>query len=290
MTMAFKNPQWLVGTADLARQLDAADLRILDCTVHLRPAEGGGVRADSGREDWARAHIPGSGYADLLRDLSDRDTPLPLMMPPPQQFAAAMSRYGVGDGTRVVLYDTGGGTWAARVWWMLRASGFDAAAVLDGGWIRWTAEGRPVSQDPPRHPPGRFTARPRPRLIAGRQDVLAALAQRQHCLVNALSPDEFAGRVTRVARPGRIPGSVNVPASSLLDPATNALRPPEELRALFQRAGALDHAAVITYCGGGIAAAADAFVLALLGVEDIALYDGSLMEWAQDATLPMETG
>lgn len=288
--MTFRNPQWLVDTADLARQLEDPTLRILDCTVHLRPTEDGGVRPESGREDWARGHIPGSGHADLPGELSDRDTALPVMMPPAEQFAAAMSRHGVGEGTRVVLYDTGSGIWAARLWWMLRAFGFDAAAVLDGGWIKWTAEGRAVSKEPPRHPPARFVARPRPRLIARQQDVLAALQQRRQRLVNALSPDEFAGRVTRVARPGRIPGSVNVPAASLLDPATNALRPADELRALFQRAGALGHAGVITYCGGGIAAAADAFVLALLGVEDIALYDGSLVEWAQDASLPMETG
>lgn len=288
--MTFANPQWLVETADLARQLDDPALRILDCTVYLKPAEGGGVRPVSGREDWARAHIPGSSYADLLGDLSDRNTALPVMMPPPEQFAAAMSGYGVGEGTRVVLYDTGGGTWAARVWWMLRAFGFDAAAVLNGGWIKWTAEGRPVSADPPQHPPARFVARPRPQLIASRQDVLDVLEQRDHCLVNALSPDEFAGRVSHVARPGRIPGSVNVPAASLVDPATNAFRPANELRALFQQAGVLDRAGVITYCGGGIAAAADAFVLALLGVDDIALYDGSLMEWAQDASLPMEAG
>src|SRR5690606_15639294 len=135
--MTIRNPQWLVETGELERQLGDPALRTLDCTVYLRPLEGGGVRPGSGREDWARAHIPGSGYADLLGDLSDRDSPLPVMMPPAAQFAEAMSRYGVGDGTRVVLYDTGSGTWAARVWWMLRAFGFDAAAVLNGGWIKW---------------------------------------------------------------------------------------------------------------------------------------------------------
>lgn len=287
--MTFRNPQWLIETADLATQLDDPALRILDCTVHLRPTADGGVRPESARADWARGHIPGSDHADLPGDLSDPDSPLPIMMPPPQQFAAAMSRHGVGEGTRVVLYDMGGGTWAARVWWMLRAFGFDAASVLNGGWTKWTAEGRPVSRDPPDHPPAQFIARPRPQLIARKQDVLDALTQPHTRLVNALSPDEFAGRVTRVARPGRIPGSINVPAAALRDPATNALRPAEELRALFRQAGVQDQAPVITYCGGGIAAAADAFVLALLGFEDIALYDGSLLEWTQDGAAPMET-
>lgn len=288
--MTIRNPQWLIETGTLERQLGDPALRILDCTVYLKPVDGGGVRPSSGHDDWARAHIPGSGYADLLGELSDRDNPLPVMMPPAEQFASAMSRHGVGEGTRVVLYDTSNGIWAARVWWMLRAFGFDAAAVLNGGWIKWTAEGRAVSDEPPRHPPAQFIARPRPWLIASKQDVIDALEGKQRCLVNALSEDEFAGRVSRVARPGRIPGSVNVPASALVDPQTNALRSGDELRATFQQSGALDQKRVITYCGGGIAAAGDAFALALLGVHDVALYDGSLVEWTQDASLPMETG
>src|SRR5690606_25069780 len=256
--MTIRNPHRLVETGELERQLGDPALRILDCTVCLRPLEGGGVRPASGREDWARAHIPGSGYADLLGDLSDRNSPLPVMMPPAKQFAEAMSRYGVGEGTHVVLYDTASGIWAARVWWRLGAFGVDAAAVLDGGWKKWTAEGRPVSGEPPRHPPAHFIARPRPGLIAGKQDVVAALGEKGIALVNALSPEEFTGQVTRVARSGRIPGSVNVPSSTLLDPQTNALKPGDQLRALFRKAGVLDKERVITYCGGGIAAAGDA--------------------------------
>lgn len=287
--MTFTNPQWLTQTGELEARLDDPALRILDCTVYLRPVDGGGVRPDSGREDWVRSHIPGSAYADLLDDLSDHNSPLPVMMPPAEQFASAMSRYGVGEGTTVVLYDTDGGIWAARVWWMLRFFGFDDASVLNGGFVKWTAEGRPVSAEPPRYPPGNFIARPRPGLIAAKHDVVAALGNRTTCLVNALSADEHAGRVTRVARPGHIPGSVNVPAQSLLDPQTNALRPAVELREVFERAGVLGRDRVITYCGGGIAAAGDAFVLALLGVQNVALYDGSLVEWSQDAALPLET-
>jgi thiosulfate/3-mercaptopyruvate sulfurtransferase len=288
--MTIRNPQWLISTAELEPRLGDPALRILDCTVYLKPTDGGGVRPASGREHWALAHIPGSGYADLLGELSDRDSQLPVMMPPATQFAAAMSRYGVGEGTRVVLYDTGSGIWAARVWWMLRAFGFDAAAVLDGGFTKWKAEGRPVTAEPPAHPPAKFVARPRPQLVVGKQQVIAALGNARIGLVNALSPDEFAGRVTRVGRPGRIPGSVNVPAAALLDPDTNAFKPGEELRALFEKAGVLDKDRVITYCGGGIAAAGDAFALALLGFENVSLYDGSLVEWAQDASLPLESG
>jgi thiosulfate/3-mercaptopyruvate sulfurtransferase len=288
--MSFTNPQYLVETEWLERHLNDPALRVLDCTVYLRPAPGGGVRPESGREDWERAHIPGSAYADLIHDLSDRNTPLPLMMPPAAQFAEAMSRYGVGDGTRAVLYDTSGTLWATRVWWMLRSFGFDDAAVLNGGWRKWMAEGRAVSSSPPGYPRGTFVAHYRPELIASRQDVLDAIGKEDTRIMNALSAEEHSGKVSRLPRPGHIPSSVNVPAQALLDPATNAFRPFEELRSLFERAGALNHDRVITYCGGGIAASADAFALTLLGVGNVALYDGSLVEWTSDPSLPMEVG
>jgi thiosulfate/3-mercaptopyruvate sulfurtransferase len=277
----------LVETDWLFNHLDDPDLRILDCTVFLRPVEGG-VRPESGRAQWEQAHIPGAGFADLLGDLSDTSTRLPIMMPPAEQFAAAMERYGVSDDSRVVLYDAGAHVWAARVWWMLRAFGFERAAVLNGGWAKWTREQRPTSSGAvsPRLD-GRFTARVRPKLIADWKEVQAALSDRDVRLVNALSADEHSGKITRVARPGHIPGSVNVPAGSLLDPATNTYLNTGELRALFERAGLLGPQRVIAYCGGGIAACGDAFVLTLLGAKDVAVYDGSLVEWSSRPELPL---
>lgn len=289
--MAFTNPQSLVETDWLAAHLTDADLRILDCTVFLHPDPAGGYRIESGRDAWAHGHIPGSGFADLITDLSDRDSRLRFMMPPAGQFAEAMSRYGVGEGTRVVLYDANMNMWAARVWWMLRAFGFDNAAVLNGGWRKWTKEGRPVSTAPPTYPPARFVAWLRPQLIADKQEVLAALGDRSICIVNALTAEEHAGTgPQRYKRPGRIPFSVNVPARATVDPDTHAYLPEEELRVQFAKVGATSSGRVITYCGGGIAASSDAFVLTLLGVENVAVYDGSLSEWAADPSLPMETG
>src|SRR5512147_1437479 len=158
--------QPLVETDWLQGHLEDPDLRVLDCTVFLRPVEGG-VRPESGRAQWEQSHIPGAGFADLLGDLSDRNTNLPIMMPPAAQFADAMERYGVSDDSRVVLYDAGTSVWATRVWWMLRAFGFEHAAVLNGGWKKWTAEGRPTSSGPaPARARGRFTARPQATLIA----------------------------------------------------------------------------------------------------------------------------
>ena len=290
--MTFTYPQHLVETAWLEAHLNDPDLRILDCTV-LFATEANGVRVESGRDAWTKGHIPGSGFADLMQDLSDQSSALPFMMPPAAQFAEAMFRYGVGEGTHVVLYDACSDLWAhmwaARVWWMLRVCGFDQAAVLNGGWHKWTLEGRPVSTEPCAYPAARFLPRLRPALLADKREVLAKVGDRQTCLLNALTVEDHVGTAVRYGRAGHIPSSVNVPTVSLIDPVTHAYLPAEQLRAQFEAVGALNRERVITYCGGGIAASSDALVLTLLGVPNVAVYDGSLLEWAGDAALPMET-
>src|SRR6185312_1818338 len=173
----------LVESDWLESQLGSPDLRILDCTVKL-----GGSGAVSGRSDWETAHIPGSQFADLIDDLSDPNNKrYSFPFPPAEQFAAAMSRLGVGDGTRVVLYDAGPNMWAARLWWMLRAYGFDDAGVLEGGFARWTREQRPVTTETTHFAPGRFVARARPELIATKEEVLESIGNGDRCIVNALS-------------------------------------------------------------------------------------------------------
>jgi thiosulfate/3-mercaptopyruvate sulfurtransferase len=289
--MSFARPQYLVETDWLAQHLDDPGVRVLECTVYLHPKPDKGFRAESGRAKWAEGHIPGSGFADLVDDLSDRTSPLMYMMPPADQFAAAMGRYGVGDGVRVVLYDRVVNMWAARVWWMLRAFGFENAAVLNGGWKKWTVEGRPVATDDGARPPRTFVARSRPELIADKKAVLAGVGDRATCLINALSEEQHRGTGgVAYGRAGRIAGSTNVVARDLVDPKTHAYLPADELRGKFAAVGALDAGRVITYCGGGIAASSDAFVLALLGKDDVAVYDASLSEWAADPSLPMERG
>jgi len=288
--MSLTHPEYLVETEWLAAHLSDADLRVLDCTVFLHPDAERGFRIESGYEAWRKGHIPGSAFADLLKDLSDQSQTLMFMMPSAEQFAGAMSRYGVGEGTRVVLYDSLMNIWAARLWWMLRAFGFDNAMVLNGGWKKWTKEGRAVSLESSAYPAARFVARPRPDLIASKQEVFAAIGSSATCILNALSAEEHSGKgPARYRRPGRIPSSVNVPFRSLVDPETHAYLPAEQLRAQFASVGATDKDRVITYCGGGIAASSDAFILTLLGKENVAVYDGSLSEWTADPSMPMET-
>jgi thiosulfate/3-mercaptopyruvate sulfurtransferase len=256
----------------------------------MLPTPDGGYTFRPGREEYEAGHIPGAAFVDVLGELADKRSTLPMMMPPIEEFAETMSKHGVGEGTRVVLYDRGNHAWAARVWWTLRVAGFDDAAVLNGGFQKWVAEGRPVSKEPGKYPRGNFRPRPRPELMATKEHVLRSIGNKDVSLINALSPEEFRGEKTRFPRSGRIKGSSNVYCQSLIDPKTQAFLPEAELRKKFEATGALQAKQAITYCGAGIAASADALVLTLLGARNVAVYDGSMAEWTTDPSLPMETG
>lgn len=285
----------VVDTAWLEARLTTGGLRVLDATVVL---DIDTWHANTGRERFEAGHVPGADFVDLIAELSNPagDVGLPprvraYALPTPEAFAAAVGAHGVGDGTPVVTYDTVGGMWAARLWWLLRYFGHDAVAVLDGGLARWNAEHRPVERGAPASVPARrFTPRPRPALLATRDEVLNIVRGGGASLVNALSPAIFRGETqAALSRPGRIPGSVNVPFYELYR-EDGTLRAPDELRTVFAAAGVpLDGSRCITYCGGGIAASSDALALALLGV-DAAVYDGSLVEWNSDPALPVEVG
>lgn len=282
--MAFTHPQYLVETAWLEAHLNDPDLRILDCTLLFY--SGG----ESGQGAWKEGHIPGSIFVDLSDELSDQDSDLPFMVPPASQFAETMSNYGVGEGTRVVLYDNTMNICATRVWWMLQAHGFDHAAVLNGGWHKWIMENRPISTDPSVYPQTRFVVRPCPNLFIDKHDVLTSINDKNKSIINALKPEEHSGTIKKYARPGHIPFSVNVPAQAILDPESHSYLPTEQLLAKFEEVEAIGRDQVIIYCGGGIAATSVAFALHLLGVENVVVYDGSLFEWAADRSLPMEVG
>jgi thiosulfate/3-mercaptopyruvate sulfurtransferase len=202
-----------------------------------------------------------------------------------------MSKLGVGEGTRVIVYDRFMNSWATRVWWMLHAFGFDEAAVLDGGWRAWVADGRPISTDPePDWAPPGFVTRLRPGVFVGSDEVLAAIDRDEVRLVNAMPAEMNRGERQDFARRGLIPGSSNVPFGELVDPDTHRYLPKDELAAAFSGVLGADPEQVITYCGAGIAASNDAFVLSLLGVQDVAIYDGSMSEWAADPSLPLVSG
>jgi thiosulfate/3-mercaptopyruvate sulfurtransferase len=290
--MPYANRHVLVETDWLEAHLGDADLRVIDCRIDMLAAEGQahGLRFVPAAAAWKAAHVPGATFVDFTQDLSDHDHPLQFMLPPANQFANVMSRHGVGEGTRVVLYDGFMNMWAARLWWMLRAYGFDEAAVLNGGWHKWTAEGRRTSSEAPAPRPTTFTVKQRRNCFVGSQDVLRGIGEPGTCLVDAMTPEHYTGHTSFYGRPGHIASAVNVPFVSVVDPETHAYLAPAPLRARLESVGATTAARVVTYCGGGIAASSAAFALALLGHDDVAIYDGSLSEWTTDPSLPMETG
>ena len=286
-----REPGLLVQTDWLHAHLDDPALRVFDCTMILVPDPDKTLRAVTARPDYDKAHVPGAGYLDLIGELSDRSSPYRFTMPSAEQFAAAMSRHGVGPGTHVVLYSARPAIWATRVWWMLRAFGFDAVSVLDGGWEKWAAERRPVSTTPSAYPAAHFVATPRLELLARTTDVAAAMADPATCTINTLSHVQYTGEGgVHYGRPGHIPGSVSVPFADMVDPERLTFLSPEGLRARLEAAGALKAPHVVTYCGAGIAATGVAFALALVGRGDVAVYDGSLGEWLADPAHPMATG
>ena len=282
----------LVDTATLAGQLGEAGMRLFDCSMHLTPLpDNSGQQVRSGHADYLEGHIPSAAFIDLARDLSDTTSPYRFSALGPQAFADAAGRVGIGEGTRVVLYDSGYNAWAARVWWMLKAYGFDNAQVLDGGLIRWRKEGRPLTTEITIYPPAEFTARPRPGYFADKARVADAIGTADVRIVNALTPEQHVGKSgVHYGRAGRIPGSCNVASRGIVDPETNALLPLPELRRRFGEAGLLGGERVIAYCGGGIAASLTALALAALGKDDVEVYIHSLQEWANDPAMPMEVG
>jgi len=190
-----------------------------------------------------------------------------------------------------VLYSHGLPSWSTRVWWMLRAVGFDDVSVLDGGLDKWVAEKRPLETKPTDFAPATLSLRARPNVFVTASDMKSAIGKTDVLSLNALSYEQHAGSGGMAyGRPGRIAGSACVPATTLLNP-DKTLKPIADLRAAFEGVGAAPDRRVLVYCGGGIAATVDAFVLtAILGHRNVAVYDNSMQEWANDPSLPMEIG
>ncbi len=292
MTRAdIRDPDALVTTEWLADHLHDPNLRIFDCSTVLQFEEGGKrpYRVLNCAAEHEAGHIPGASHFDLQRDFSVEDSPFGMTLAEPETVAASFARAGIDDTSRVILYSRRSLSWATRFWWMLRWLGFDNAAVLDGGFEKWVAEGEPLSTETSNYPVGELTIRLRPEIFVTKDDVLTAIDDPAACLINALGRDIFSGENPRYGRPGRIPGSVSVPQIELVDPETHAFRPTDEIAQHFERAGASGADRHITYCGGGIFATVDAFWLHQLGRDNVAVYENSMSEWGPDPSLPIET-
>jgi thiosulfate/3-mercaptopyruvate sulfurtransferase len=278
--------QHLVSTEWLAEHSSAPDITIVDASWHLPPT------GRDGYGEYLEQHIPGALYFDI-DDLSDTDSDLPHMLPSPEKFASRMRKLGIGDGKRIVAYDTVGLFSAARAWWMFKIMGHDDVVLLDGGMKKWQAENRPLEDGPP--PPRQerhFTARLQTMMVRDRSGVQRASTSNTPQIVDARAADRFSGDAPEPRpglRSGHIPGSRNLPFTQLLN-HDGTMKSTDDIAAAFSNAGIDMSAPIITSCGSGVTAAVLTFGLTLLGHRNHALYDGSWSEWGADETCEVETG
>lgn len=281
MVTVFARPELLATPDWLAEQLGRHDLRILD--VRWRP-DG------TGQATYASGHIPGAAHIDWRTGLIEAsDEPgSGLRLAGPVQFSAVMGRAGIGDGTSLVIYDDTLGLYASRVWWSLRVYGYDSVRILDGGMRAWMAGRRPLSNASYPPEPAVFTPRANARLRLTTPDIRALLGSPDVLLVDARASAEYRGLEGNARRLGHIPGAVNVPVGAMHEPGTQTLRDANVLRDLLLKANVARGRRIVTYDGSGVAAAKLAFVLTLLGYEDVAVYDGGWSEWGDRLDLPVD--
>lgn len=281
-----KTKTWLIETDELARDLGAPDLVIIDATWYMLN-EGKDAHAE-----YLGEHIPGALFFDI-DEIADTKSTLPHMLPPPEKFSSRMRGMGVGDGSRIVVYDSRGLYSAARVWWTFRVMGVDDVSVLNGGLPKWRREGRPLERGaPPNRTTRHFTARRNLELVRDLSDMKALLKDKSAQIIDARAPERFAGKAPEPRaglRSGHIPGSHNVPFGKLLN-QDGTLKSAPELQRLFEQAGVDLNKPVVTSCGSGITASVLALGLAELGHRRTSVYDGSWSEWGADQSLPIETG
>jgi thiosulfate/3-mercaptopyruvate sulfurtransferase len=284
--MAGQDMATVVDTAWLAEHLSAPDVRVVDATYYL-PHEG----LDA-QEEYQRHHIPGAVFFDI-DDIAEADSALPHMLPSPVKFSSKVRKLGLGDGVRIVVYDQRGIFSSARVWWTFRYYGHEDVAILDGGLPKWMAENRPVTDEVTYPRERHFTPRMNSFLLREKEQLLYNLETKREQVLDARPQGRFEGTAEEPRsglRSGHIPSSKSLPHGELLDPDTQTILPPEDLRRKFEAAGVDLTKPVVTTCGSGVTASVLALGLDLLGHRDVAVYDGSWAEWGAGDELPIETG
>ncbi|KAA9301298.1 MULTISPECIES: sulfurtransferase [Aerococcus] len=288
----------IVSTEELASQLGDPKLVLVDATVFFNDPEGEFLR--SGKDQYATKHLPGAVFYDQLAEAASHE-PIPFQPTGHERFLSNMEDLGINADSQVVIYDSGAqvgadftaNMWAARLAWQLAYEGFpeDQIAILEGGLDKWASEGRPLTAEIPEPSRGQLNFSRREELLADLAEVEAAVDDPSVVLLDSLPKAQYDGDFAGFGddRVGHIPSAINVFFGSLSDPETGALLPEKDLRQIFADLGVLDpNKRVITYCGFGIAACWLAAVLKYLGQDQLAMYDGSLMEWATQTDNELE--
>ncbi len=279
MTGAHARPELLASPDWLAENLGRPEVRVID--ARWRP-DG------SGRNAFATGHVPSAAHLDWRAALADPDEDRLVLLAPPDQIAAAVGRCGVGNGSTVVVYDDTASLYAARTWWSLRAYGLDSVRILDGGYDAWVNSGRPVSHAVHEPQAVTFTPSAQPRARLTTSDLRALLGSPDALVLDARTPAEFKGMQANARRLGHVPGAFNVPSGATTEAGTGRFLDGDSLRSLLTRAGVVRDRRLVTYDGTGVGAAKLAFVLALMGHEDVAVYDGGWADWGNRLDLPIE--
>ncbi|MFC3713185.1 3-mercaptopyruvate sulfurtransferase [Sphingoaurantiacus capsulatus] len=275
----------LVSTEWLAAELGKNDIRVIDASLFL-PAHGRNARAE-----FEAAHIPGAVFMDL-DEIVDTSSALPHMLPPAEKFASRMQALGLGDGSRIVVYDNSPLKSAARAWWMLNLYGAHEVAILDGGFAKWQAEGRQIESGKPVVRHRHFTVWKDSALVRTLDQMVDNLKTKAEQVLDARPAGRFTGAEAEPRaglRGGHMPGARNLPHGELFN-EDGTWKQGDELRAAFTAAGVDLDKPVVTTCGSGVTAAVLAFGMHLLGKKDVGLYDGSWSEWGADANTPVVTG
>jgi thiosulfate/3-mercaptopyruvate sulfurtransferase len=284
--MTYARPDALVSTAWLADHLEAPDIRVVDGSFYLP------VQKRNPRAEYESQHIPGAVFFDI-DEIADTSSSLPHMLPSPEKFSARVRKLGLGDGNKIVVYDTTPMTGAARVWWMFRAMGHKDVAILDGGLPKWMAEGRPVTDDPPLPRNRHFTARLDNTLVRSLEDVRELIGSRREQIVDARAAARFRGEAPEPRaglRGGHMPGALNLPYNDLIDPKAGTMLPSEQIAARIAASGIDPARKVTASCGSGVTACVVALGLYLIGAPHAAVYDGSWTEWGGRDDTPIVTG
>jgi thiosulfate/3-mercaptopyruvate sulfurtransferase len=283
--MPYANPDALVSTDWLASHLNSPDVRIVDASWYL-PA----MKRDP-KAEYAAGHIPGAVFFDI-DEISDDTSPYPHMLPSSVKFTSRVQKLGLGDGNRIVIYDAHPMLSAPRVWWMFRHFGHKDVAVLDGGFNKWKAEGRPIEDLPPMPRQRHFSARMDMTTVRDTEQVKDALTGKAQ-VVDVRAANRFAGEAPEPRpglRAGHMPGALNLPWENLIDPQRGTMLPAETLKAKIESAGIDLNRPVVASCGSGISACILALGLHLVGARDVSVYDGSWAEWGGRPDTPVVTG